>query len=545
MSESRQIVTTQEEINAFVAKTRADADELIKQTLNEQQQHYAAQDAERARQVQEHLAQQQAAFDAERLQWQQRMEADAAARAQEMQESLDRMRAQMQNAVPPPAPPAANPPAHADPPPDPVPAVPAHVAPAGPALSARRKKSTRVNGRTIKPYQLTKGKLPKDSMSTKKALEVHISALSGKVAARAVIKPPTDAEKQFHRQYYDRSTAAAGNTDPAIPPNLVELARKYPGMHKHGVTAAHVSRIHDTVFGEMEKQCAKYAIKRWAIDPYAAVDSEWNTIMRDIALSAFRYALITHRYDFLHANREFADPQRAKDLDDLYLHVVHHKQLGRTLREEETPGSVTLCEGKSVLYRGRGRVCDRRLDVALNRGDPERLIRLVECKRAHSETRKNPQTGRDERCAMPHRSEAVQSYFEDLDRHDAAIAGYSGRPPPPARDTVSNPPAGQCKALPKTAPLDFFKVDFFNGLPLHLRQNLTAKGVWIAMPDNVPFDPKARALKYDDEKFMRKVGNTILARYNLNGNDDVDMDDFLSSDEEGESSGNGDEGGAD
>ncbi|KZV82541.1 hypothetical protein EXIGLDRAFT_843616 [Exidia glandulosa HHB12029] len=550
MSDAQQITTTQAEINAFVAHTRANVEELAKQAINEREQYYVARDAEQARKFEEHLAQQQAAFDAERLQWEQRMEAATAMRVQHMQDTIRQMQAQMQNAPPPlpdGQPAAGGPPAHGNEqsPPDPVPDAGTRIPPRDPVPPIRRRKTTRVRGQTIGPYQLTKKMLPKGGAGTKKALEVHISALSGRVAARAVIKPPTEAERAFHRQHYDRSSDTA---EPLIPLDLVKIARKYAGMQKDGVTAAHVNRIHDTVFGEMQKQCAKYAIVRWAIDPYEAVDSEWNTVMRDIALSAFRYALLAHRYDYLHADHTFANPMRAGDLEKLYLHVVHHKQAGRTLGEETNAGSVTRREGKAVLYRGRGRVSDRRLQIALDRGDPERLIQLVECKRAHSETRKNPETGRDERCAMPHRSEAVQSYFEDLDRHDATIAGYSGRPAPPAREKVSNPPAGQCNALPKTAPLDFFKPDFFNGLPLHLRRGLTAKGVWIAMPDNVPFDVKARALKYDDEKFMRKVGNTILARYNLdseNGNDDVDMDDFLSSDEEGESSGNGDEGGAD
>lgn len=68
---------------------------------------------------------------------------------------------------------------------------------------------------------------------------------------------------------------------------------------------------------------------------------------------------------------------------------------------------------------------------------------------------------------------------------------------------------------PSNTPLDYFHPDFFNSLPVQIR-NRYAKNPLIALPENdewVMTSPPHRWKGMDDETFMTEYGNAILQKY--------------------------------
>ncbi|KZV92593.1 hypothetical protein EXIGLDRAFT_768810 [Exidia glandulosa HHB12029] len=230
MSKPHQIITTQAEIDADTRQRAREVGCERAQTIN------AVRDIEQARKFEEHFAQQQAVFEAERLQWdsEQPMEAAAAAmRVQQMQQAISQTQAQMQNILLPAG--------------HPAPAPSRRLLVSLQHMRSHRRILYKEHDASMRPDDRTVPIDEDDASLGQGALEIHLSGLSGKVAARALpVLPPT---KSF------------------IPLDLVETARKYTGMQKDGVilVAAHVNHIHDTVFDEMQKSCAPYAVQE--IDP--------------------------------------------------------------------------------------------------------------------------------------------------------------------------------------------------------------------------------------------------------------------------------------
>ncbi|KZV91816.1 hypothetical protein EXIGLDRAFT_769586 [Exidia glandulosa HHB12029] len=156
-----------------------------------------------------------------------------------------------------------------------------------------------------------------------------------------VAKTHADAEDHVQQTLNERDTEQAhrfqehiAQQQAAFEAKRLISVRKYGltsfGMQTDGVTAAHINRIHDTVFVEMQKQGVKNGLKRWAIDPYEPFDSEWNILMRYIALSAFRYALLAHRQDYLHGtDRAFTSPKLPETLRSWGAIKLFRKKKGR------------------------------------------------------------------------------------------------------------------------------------------------------------------------------------------------------------------------
>jgi len=140
-----------------------------------------------------------------------------------------------------------------------------------------------------------------------------------------------------------------------VPHDIVSVVSQYEGMNAEGVMAAQVSLIDNDTIGKMVELCAKLGFVKAVHDPRQAKDSLWNEGVAKVFMRTFRAALAAGDYDYLHANKQFADTARTRDLRKLYDHVVH-RQGKRTLKELRRPGSVVERERLSAIYRYRDRV---------------------------------------------------------------------------------------------------------------------------------------------------------------------------------------------
>ena len=175
-------------------------------------------------------------------------------------------------------------------------------------------------------------------------------------------------------------------------------------------------------------------------------------------------------------------------------------------------------------------MCDRRSRAAEDHHHPPELLTLVRCRRAHSETRYNPEKNQNERCQVQHRSSEVEAYFEYLDELVAKDSRWGvARMPPPVRVKVESPPEPQTRALPIDAPLNFFDHTIYNQMPKVVREKITNSAIPIA-----PL-PHARGLKLSYNKFLRRFEGGILNKYislDVESKDELDI--FLMSDDDGD-----------
>jgi len=189
------------------------------------------------------------------------------------------------------------------------------------------------------------------------AVSVHYAALTGAVEAFAIVPlPDPDNQAAFSTRF--ASTAAmdlAAKGPEIIPRDIVSVVSIYEGMNTEGVMAAQVSLIDNDTIARMIELCAKFGITRAVHDPRQAKDSLWNEGVAKIFMRSFRAALAAGDYDYLHANKQFADTGRAGDLRKLYNHVVH-RQGKRTLSELRRPGALVEQERRASVYQYRTRV---------------------------------------------------------------------------------------------------------------------------------------------------------------------------------------------
>ncbi|KAH7103231.1 hypothetical protein BKA62DRAFT_697774 [Auriculariales sp. MPI-PUGE-AT-0066] len=340
------------------------------------------------------------------------------------------------------------------------------------------------------------------------AISTHYAALSGVIKKRGVMAYPDPAEvNRFNNRFHTAQDADATREGAEIiPQNLVQVARKYGQMQHEGKKAARVSVLEHSVLELMQAECAKYGVTRWAPDPREAATSNWNLAQQHIFIDTFRAAVVAGDYDHKGVSRTFAS-SRLGDLIKLYRHHTFQVEGSRMQSNDRNPVKFAEKEGRSAVYQDRYRISKRRAKTALNNKHPEHLQRLARSHRAHSETRLNPVTGDRERCAMPHRSKAATAYFEHLD----LLAQHDTLPPPPKRVKITDPPSGECKLLPTDASLDFFDPDFYNALPTATRAKLNTN--WIALPGDVPFNPRNPALKLSYDDFIAKCGDKISGEY--------------------------------
>lgn len=185
------------------------------------------------------------------------------------------------------------------------------------------------------------------------------------------------------------------------------------------------------------------------------------------------------------------------------------------------------------------KLCKRRGRTAKRLGHPADLQAIVKCKRAHSETRYNPDTGKYERCAKPDRADEVTAYFEYLDAKASSVKAASTQLP--ERLTVPSPPEGVTVELETNAPLNYFKPAFYNRLPREMRKAITNEHL-------VPM-PYPKAWRHSAQSFEARHGSKIREQY-ISLDEDAEDEElrFLangSSDEDSDDDGSDDEAGGD
>ncbi|KAH7086638.1 hypothetical protein BKA62DRAFT_678369 [Auriculariales sp. MPI-PUGE-AT-0066] len=348
---------------------------------------------------------------------------------------------------------------------------------------------------------------------TLKAIAAHYAAATGAISPYAIVPLPIPEDQaRLHKRFASVEAMSQHVNSPTAVPDIegstVSITSKFNGMQTLGNMAARVHLIDDDTLASIVSFAARASVAKVLWDPRLSSDSLWNRAIDTIIQGSFRRALQNGAYDHLRPNKTLADLSRAADLARLVRHVLH-RQGQRTLHDMKYPGVRVGQERMAATYRDRDRLCERRLRVAEQERHKPELLALVRCRRAHSLTRFNPETQRNERCSIPERAVDVTAYFEYLDERDRTLnsgPNVKRNQRPPVREKVTNPPAATTAMLPQDAPLNFFDPSFYNRLSRDVRANISQE-IWLAP---LPFQT---GLKYAYQAYLNAFEEKILLKY--------------------------------
>ncbi|KIK69736.1 hypothetical protein GYMLUDRAFT_236218 [Collybiopsis luxurians FD-317 M1] len=393
------------------------------------------------------------------------------------------------------------------------------------AKSSNEKKKERDSA--SKKHKKGKGKKKSESH---KSLHLHIRILWNLLCSSSVPKAVSTAQiKAFNEKFadvpqsdiQDRVEEALKASQTAVHQILdaVDTVRREAALGSSGSFAKEVSRMETTWLERIFSSVAAVGLDKWEPDLLGGPESVYNTVHEHVALSTYQALLAGLAYVKI-APKDLVLRGKMDKCRSIYRKYVFGYQAGKFRLEMKKQGGVQQQANQANTYKRHTRLCDNRETEA------------------HSDDEADPNAPSDQPQYFIHRKVGrnylVTNFFRQLDDR----YHHSGQQQPgqrgdrkcvqrPADDTLD----GLFTRLPGNVPIDYFDPDYYNNfLSVELRAKYAANGVALPLKDHCE-DPEEIALwkNMNEEEFMQKYGNDVLALYNLPTQEELDqMNDYNS-----------------
>ncbi|TFK52727.1 hypothetical protein OE88DRAFT_1677285 [Heliocybe sulcata] len=370
--------------------------------------------------------------------------------------------------------------------------------------------------------------LPGDLGGLKKALYTHIRILWRLEHHQVPTLPPADVLRAFFVRFSQEHDmlAIASAGPPLVDASVVAVIRRWR-CEVRGVAEPQMLAIEDEMLQLIQTSIARFGFTCWCPDLRDTPYSLYNAACRTIAVHTFKQALVGHTYEMFAPNLRYTADTML--ILRLYDHFVHHVQRRRFLKEQKNPGSVSLAEEHSIMYKNRMRLAKAREKFAKAHKLPKRYVKILGDAKATSDDEWDNTLQVHVIKRLPFRSEAANTFIRQLDKYwkDTTIM-ECGRWRQRDRQWLSEARDSACRRLPLGLPLDYFDPEFYNRLLPGLRRKITEQRLaFPADPCDILKAPSFPAEAMSDLDLLNQYGTIVLARYSIPDDDvnEVELDD--------------------
>jgi len=409
----------------------------------------------------------------------------------------------------------------------------------------------------------------------------HARLISNTADAGDVLGDPDPADKAaFNTRFSNEAQVFEARTGPSLIPKSAIKVRPYqPQQANQSRTLTRLANIEATIVEYTATQMSRVGVTRWAPDYTETPGSLWNTAMSFLLIDTFRQAIVAGAYDF---NSNHAWKKFITDMDlmvVIYDHVVWYHFFDKWREEKRAPGAAQAEKERQAMYAVKRKVSYFKLALHViflhllqkekarkqycKKNKFYRLARYLFNIKATSEDERDPaQSFIGKRPVhhprrRPERAPEADLVIRLVDKAIDITKELTRNSKRPREDPILlAPPIHERNmtlfpAFPPNMPIDYYDPGCFNALPLEIRKKANINVLVLPGDVSQALNRRDADGKLTGQQLMKKYGDTVLSRYDLDGfssddnggsEEDADDDDYSAfSDEEGEES-NEDEG---
>ncbi|KAF4620701.1 hypothetical protein D9613_000001 [Agrocybe pediades] len=394
--------------------------------------------------------------------------------------------------------------------------------------------------RKSKPKQLLKKDIPPDALLLKEYMFTHARLISNAADAGDVLGDPDPEDKARFNAHFKKEEEVfkAENGKPLVPRSEVIVRPYQPLRPSQSRTLSRLANIESTLVEYIAATMSRVGIRRWAPDySTGKPDSLWNVAMSVVFIKTFRQAVAAGAYDF-NANQRWK--QYMEDMDLLILiydHIVWHHFFDKWREEQRSPGAAQVEKERQAMYavkRKKANTCK----AYCKKNKLHRLGRYLFDIKATSEDEHDPAESFIGKRPVyfprrrPERSAEADTAIRLIRQAIDVAKDLTRNTKRPREDPILVArPISECNmtifpAFPPNMPIDYYDPDFFNALPLELRKKADTSVLVLPGDASQVMNRRDPDAKLTGHQLMKKYGDSVLSRYDLDG---------FSSDEERES----------